>query len=400
MKHDVLHINMLGEFTLTCADQRISCTGNRSKLIWNLLAYLLCHRGNWVSTDELLSVIWKPEKNDNPAGAMRTAIHRARQILHPLTPHGGYQLLLSKNGGYMWNPDVKAVIDTELFEERIRALHDASDADETEICLSALELYNGKFLAPQFSEIWVLPMQTHYHNQYEMLIDRVIPALEQACRFDEGIAICRKAIRIDPYSEKIHRYLMRFLLHREEYQEVIRIYEDLSQLLLSAFSAVPDQETRDLYQEALDSLQSKTTVSPELLQSQLNEQGEITGAIVCDYDSFQKLYQAQARTIVRSGIVIHTVLLTLKSRIGSDLSPRRLSSVMDNFEKHLSHSLRKGDVITRCSVSQFILMLPSANYENSCKVCDRFISSFERQHPHAPVSIEYVVQPMLPSTNS
>jgi tetratricopeptide (TPR) repeat protein len=227
-----------------------------------------------------------------------------------------------------------------------------------------------------------------------------MPALEKAGRFDEGISICRRALLIDPYSEKIHQYLMRFLLSQDNRQEVIKVYEDLSKLLMSTFNVLPSQESRELYHEALSSMQNVTTVSPEMLLSQLGEQGQINGAVICDYVFFQKLYQAQARTVMRSGTVIHTVLLTLKNHRSKNVSQRSLSLAMDNLEKHMSLSLRKGDVITRCSASQFILMLHSANYENSCMVCRRFISSFEKKYPHSPVYVDFFVQPMVPSTDA
>ena len=235
---------------------------------------------------------------------------------------------------------------------------------------------------------------------YESLIDRVVLALERENRFAEGVAICNRALQIDPYSEKIYQYLMRFLLVTDERQEVVRVYEEMSKLLLSTFGILPDQESRTLYREALNSVQNGTVVSPEAAQERLCEQGEISGALVCDYDFFKMLYQAQARAIVRSGLVIHTALLTLKNRNRREVSPRSLALAMDNLEKHLTGALRKGDVITRCSASQFMIMLPSANYENSCKVCQRFISSFEKKYPHSPIYVDYYVQALIPSTRS
>ena len=69
-----------------------------------------------------------------------------------------------------------------------------------------------------------------------------------------------------------------------------------------------------------------------------------------------------------------------------------------NLQDLLAHNLRQGDVITRCSVSQFILMLPQANYENSCMVCQRIIRAFFRQYPHSPADIHFSVQPLEPMT--
>jgi DNA-binding SARP family transcriptional activator len=376
--------------------RQISCTGNRSRLIWNLLAYLLCHRSECVSPEELISIIWTTRKGDTPAGAVRTAIHRARAMLEELCADEPVQFILSKNGGYIWNPNIPTLVDAEEFEH----LAAGDSGDDPEACLAALALYSGKFLPSQASEMWVMPIQTYYHNLFETLVDRVIPALEKSGRYGDGIRICRKALQIDSYSEKVYQHLMRMLLVENDRQEVVRVYEEMSKLLLSTFGIMPDQESRALYREALLADKDHTVISPEVAQEQLTEQGEINGALVCDYDFFRMMYQAQARAIVRSGQVIHTALLTLKSRSQKEVPEKSLALAMDNLEKHLSRCLRKGDVIARCSSSQFMVMLPSANYENSCKVCQRCIAVFERKHPHSPVYVDYYVQPLIPSTKS
>ena len=165
MKQDVLHVQMFGKFELKYGDQTISCNGSRSKLLWNLLAYLLCHKGELISSEELIPIIWKYEKNDNPAGAMRTAIHRARSMIGELTNDSSVQFLISKNGGYMWNPEIETDFDVENFDKLVSK---TAEKDNAEACLEAIEIYEGKFLPMQSSELWVMPVQAYYHNIYEI----------------------------------------------------------------------------------------------------------------------------------------------------------------------------------------------------------------------------------------
>ncbi|MBQ6798750.1 MAG: winged helix-turn-helix domain-containing protein [Oscillospiraceae bacterium] len=398
MNAETLHVQMFGTFSLSYAGRTISCSESRSKLLWNMLAYLVCHRGEFVSAEELSAVIWKSEKNGNPSSAMRTAIHRARQMLSELVDDPSVQLLISKNGGYLWNPEVETVVDTDEFDRLAVSLSGSSD--DLEAGLAALELYEGKFLPMQSSELWVMPVQAYYQNVFTAIVDRVIPLLEEQKRYEEDITICRKALEFDPYNETFYQHLMRALLAEGRRQEVMQVYEEMSKLLLTAFGVMPDQESRALYREALQTDTRGSVISPEDAIARLSEQDEIRSALICDYDFFRMVYQAQARVVVRSGQVIHIALLTLKPLSRRDVSERSLSLAMDNLEQHLGRSLRKGDVITRCSASQFLVMLPSANYENSCKVCRRFISAFEKKYPHAPVYVDFFVQPLMPSTRS
>lgn len=399
MDQNILHVRMLGKFSLTYGERQISCDNNRSKQIWNILAYLIYNKGKIVSSDDLMSLMWCSEKSDNPPGAMRTAMHRVRSLLESLVPDFGRKLLIYKSGGYMWNPEVEMFLDVDEFEKHISSITAEEAADNIDTYIAALNLYDGDFLSAQSSETWVMPIQVYYHNLYENLIAKAMPALEKTGKFAEAEVICRKALQIDPYSEQMYQYLMRFLLNMDKRQEVVTVYEDMSKILLATFGVIPDQESRALYREALQTVNSRV-MSSEMMMEQLNEQSEIRGALICDYDFFRMLYQAQARMVVRTGAAIHVALISLKSRNARETSQKSISLAMDNLEEHMSRSLRKGDVITRSSASQFIIMLPQANYENSCMVCNRFITSFERKYPHSPVYIDFSVNSLLPATNS
>lgn len=393
-----LRINMFGTISLTYGEKQIGCDSNRSKLIWNILSYLISHRGKLVPSQELINAVWDVSKNQNPAGAMRTAIHRARQMLCELTDDEDCSLLLSQNGGYMWNTAYDIKVDTDEFEKLVTKISEG--AEDLETCLAAIEMYQGKFLAMQSSEMWVMPIQAYYHNLYESVLDITIPQLEKPGMWEQGVDICHKALQIDPYSERFYQHLMRLLLVADARQEVVRMYESMSKILLTTFGVMPDAESRALYREALLSVKNSGVVTWDALADQLCEKEEITTALVCDYDFFKVLYQAHARAIVRNGTVIHTALITLKGRKGHEVSPRSISVAMDNLERHMANSLRKGDIIARCSSSQFVIMLLSADYENSNKVCRRVIASFEKKYPHTPVTVDHFVKALIPSTKS
>ena len=388
-------MQMFGDLSLTYGEKRISCQGSRSRLTWNILAYLLIRRGEVVPSDELISILGKQEKNDDPSSAMRTAIHRVRALLSDL---GDLRFLVHKNGGYMWDPEVETVVDTDTFEELAERI--GGSADEVSACLAALDVYIGKFLPQQSSELWVMPLQTYYHNMYEALVDGAVPLLEARGDHSGCIRLCDRALAIDAYSEKLYQHRMRSLLSVGDRQAVIQTYEQMSKLFLNTFGIMPDQESRALYREALSTGSRGGAISPETAQEQLTEQGQIDRALICDLDLFKMLYQAQARTIVRSGQVIHTALLSLKPRDKREVSDRSIAIAMDNLEEHMSAALRKGDVIARCSASQFMVMLPSANYENSCMVCRRIIKAFEKRYPHSPIYVDYHVRQIVPSTRS
>ena len=99
----------------------------------------------------------------------------------------------------------------------------------------------------------------------------------------------------------------------------------------------------------------------------------------------------------RSGNATHIALLSVSSGTDKPLTKRSMDRIMEQLGEGLRTNLRRGDTISRCSVSQYIIMLPKANYENSCMVCRRIITAFTRSHPHISAKINFMVQPLTPS---
>ena len=128
----------------------------------------------------------------------------------------------------------------------------------------------------------------------------------------------------------------------------------------------------------------------------LRESELLPGAMQCDYDYFKVLCHAESRAMERSGSVTHIALLSVSGPVHKPLSKRSLSRIMEQLGSVLRTNLRRGDTISQCSVSQYIIMLPKANYENSCMVCRRVLAAFSRAHPHVSARIQFLVQPLHP----
>ena len=129
----------------------------------------------------------------------------------------------------------------------------------------------------------------------------------------------------------------------------------------------------------------------------LQEPESKAGAMQCDYDYFKMLCYAERRSIERSGNVTHVALLSVTGTAEKPISKRSLNRIMEQLGFSLRTNLRRGDAISRCSASQYILLLPKANYENSTMVCRRLLSAFHKAHPHVTAKVNYMVQPLTAS---
>ena len=395
MNGPTLQVQMLGQFTLRYGDRTISDSDDRSRRVWSLLAYMLYNHGRSFAQEELIHLYWSNgEKSADPGNALKSIFHRIRTALDKLQPGLGRLLIRRKAGRYFWNNVMPLSLDIEDFEAHFHAAEAAGD-DDVRLAeyQAALALYAGDPLPRMTDEIWTIPIVAYYHSLYTRAAAGAIELLEKQERTAEAVALCRRAIHIEPYQEDLYEHLMRGLLRTGDMKGAMSVYEEMSELLLAHFGVMPSETLRTLYRQATRTVNDRTLTMDEVC-SQLEEPAPHGGAMVCEYDFFKILYRAEARSIARNGHSSNICLLSVSGKDGEMLARRSLDPAMNNLQVLVQNNLRRGDVIARCSISQYIILLPQANYENSRMVADRLVSAFYRRYPHSPARLRYTVQPL------
>lgn len=395
MNGPTLQVQMLGQFTLRYGDRTISDSDDRSRRVWSLLAYMLYNHGRSFAQEELIRLYWSnSEKSADPGNALKSIFHRIRTALDKLQPGLGRLLIRRKAGRYFWNDAMPLSLDIEDFEAHFHAAEAAGDVDvRLAEYQAALALYAGDPLPRVTDEIWTIPIVAYYHSLYTRAAAGAIELLEKQERTAEAVALCRRAIHIEPYQEDLYEHLMRGLLRTGDMKGVMSVYEEMSELLFAHFGVMPSETLRTLYRQATRTVNDRTLTMDEVC-SQLAEPAPHGGAMVCEYDFFKILYRAEARSIARNGHSANICLLSVSGKDGEMLARRSLDPAMNNLQVLVQNNLRRGDAIARCSISQYIILLPQANYENSRMVADRLVSAFYRRYPHSPARLRYTVQPL------
>lgn len=395
MNGPTLQVQMLGQFTLRYGDRTISDSDDRSRRVWSLLAYMLYNHGRSFAQEELIRLYWSnSEKSADPGNALKSIFHRIRTALDKLQPGLGRLLIRRKAGRYFWNNVMPLSLDIEDFEAHFHAAEAAGD-DDVRLAeyQAALALYAGDPLPRMTDEIWTIPIVAYYHSLYTRAAAGAIELLEKQERTAEAVALCRRAIHIEPYQEDLYEHLMRGLLRTGDMKGAMSVYEEMSEQLFAHFGVMPSETLRTLYRQATRTVNDRTLTMDEVC-SQLEEPAPHSGAMVCEYDFFKILYRAEARSIARNGHSANICLLSVSGKDGEMLARRSLDPAMNNLQVLVQNNLRRGDVIARCSISQYIILLPQANYENSRMVADRLVSAFYRRYPHSPARLRYTVQPL------
>ena len=395
MNGPTLQVQMLGQFTLRYGDRTISDSDDRSRRVWSLLAYMLYNHGRSFAQEELIHLYWSnSEKSADPGNALKSIFHRIRTALDKLQPGLGRLLIRRKAGRYFWNNAMPLSLDIADFEAHFHAAEAAGD-DDVRLAeyQAALALYAGDPLPRMTDEIWTIPIVAYYHSLYTRAAAGAIELLEKQERTAEAVALCRRAIHIEPYQEDLYEHLMRGLLRTGDMKGAMSVYEEMSEQLFAHFGVMPSETLRTLYRQATRTVNDRTLTMDEVC-SQLEEPAPHGGAMVCEYDFFKILYRAEARSIARNGHSANICLLSVSDKDGEMLARRSLDPAMNNLQVLVQNNLRRGDVIARCSISQYIILLPQANYENSRMVADRLVSAFYRRYPHSPARLRYTVQPL------
>jgi len=396
LANEVLKVSLLGPVSLSVPGSSIDDNRDRSRKVWLLLSYLIYNRRRPIPQEELINLL-RCQEGANPVGALKTMMHRARNVLEGLFKGAGHELIIYKNGCYRWSETQAVQVDVDDFESYCKRAEETEDEDEAvELYLKAIQLYEDDFLKKLSSEIWVVPISVYYHRMFIDAAMNALPKLAEMERFGDMAEVALKAITLEPYQEEFYQYRMTGLTGIGKQKQAVALYEDLCSLLLNEFGTIPSEETRLVYRKAL-AVVDHHTLYLDTIRRQLEEPTSASGAMICEYDFFRILYQAKARAIVRSGDAVHIALLTVSEKSGSELSDRSTDKAMENLQELIRTNLRKGDIASRCSITQFILMLPEANYENSCMVCRRVITAFARKYPHSQAHIEFAVMPLEPN---
>ena len=392
-----INIRMLGSFTIEYGGSAISDRNNRMRKVWLLLAYLICNRNQLSTQEHYLSLMQGSgfSESADPNGKLKALFYRARTMLNELGENAGHDWIIRKNGTYVWNDEIPVTLDVEDFERLCKQAAAAQGNERLELYREALALYKGNFLPKLDMEEWVIPISAYYHQMYLSAASECLAMLEDGNMWQEAAQLCQAALKTDPCSEELYQHLMRCRIGLGDRVGAMMAYDEMSEMLFATFGVMPSDESRAIFREASSEAEARAIPSSEV-REQLKEPFGARGAMLCQYDFFRTLYQLQARSIVRSGEVIHIALFSVHGQDRSHLPRRSLDRVMDNLQELLVNNLRQGDVITRCSVSQLIIMLPQANYEDSCAVCKRLLKAFKKQYPHSPAEISFSVQPLEP----
>ena len=114
----------------------------------------------------------------------------------------------------------------------------------------------------------------------------------------------------------------------------------------------------------------------EIVKHLIAEKNKPTGAYKVEYEGFKHIFQFISRYSDRKETDIEIILFTISKQDGNMIDPLMLSDAMFDLENIIKVSLRIGDVATKYSSCQYLVMLIGADKVNPEDVVKRVMNNY------------------------
>ena len=400
--HKLISIASFGGFSVSAYDEggaveSISDTKGHSKKLWTLIEYLIFSGKDFVLSSELTELLW-PEGASvaDPLASLRLLVHRARGELSKLGTFKGSELILCRNEAYSWNRRITTVVDAERFASLCLSAAEGDKEARISTILKAAEIYKGHFIPKASQYHWAMALDAYYHSQYISICSQGVSLLKEDGRYADIIELCTAAVSIDPYCESLHIALIEALVASGSRTAALDHYKSISERLLNEFGISPSDALLATYKTISNSINAPEMDISEIRKSMTESRP--VGAFHCEYELFKHIYWLKSREYIRSGQAVQLALVTILPKDDAQPSPRSIKTAFEKLKLLIRDMLRQGDLFTRYSVNQYLVLLQSTSYENGQIVLDRLQSAFAQASHKSGLRLQSSIVPMLPAT--
>ena len=288
-----LSLELLGPFRMHMAGQNLPTEKWKSKKALLLLKYLATRYGEKVPSEVLIDVLWSDKDFKTSIHTLHSTIYSLRKTLRDHTPTAlpPPQWIQSGDGLYWLDPSERVSIDVQDFLKLIRESEHKERPDperSLETGLQALALYRGTFLPENIYDEWTQSVRRTCCTKYVELALRTGRLLVAIRRDYKGAAaICRTALRHDPYREELYQLLMGCLIAMGRSPEAILQYNNCAKILRDEFGLEPCAELKALL-KAIREGSAAAEESAECIQA------EVGGVLACDRAVFEMHFGLRA----------------------------------------------------------------------------------------------------------
>lgn len=391
---DTIRIQMMDTFTVFINEKNAEYLATKSRKGAAFMQYLILNKGQPVQNYRLLSTLWADEAGANPENALKTLVSRFRTLLNQISDGFG-RCIVADRGAYHWENLPGMTVDVyeldDIFD-RISSVKD--DPDELKkLYQNMMLLYKGDLLQHLEQNDWVITRATSMHNKYMSAVYSYIEMLKSENNYNEIANVCRTALDVDNFDDRIHMELMTALINTNRTNEALIQYKHVTHINYRYLGVQPSKEMQEFYKQIIRS--GKTLdFNLDSIRNELRESGKQRGAFVCEYSVFKEIYNLQMRNLERLGSTMFLCVIMVGNPDEPITDSIKQDNIMNGLLEILCNNLRKGDTITHFSPTIFALLLPTVNYTTGNLVLERVKRLFYQRYPNSNIPFSYRVGPL------
>lgn len=384
-----LKIRMLGEFSIQNENNSLTASKQNGLTSFLLLGYLISNKGNDITSEMLIDILWPEGESNNPSGALRTLLHRTKKTLASFFPDENVDFIRKTNNLYTWNHNAFPDIDIFEFEHFAHKAFRESDSEKQFMLLSiASDLYQGEFLNLFAHHSWVTFRNSYYGNLYIKCINLMCYHLNEREEFEAILDLCNLALERSPSTdETLHKQKIFALLNLNKVQTALDYYYSILSIFNTKYGLDITESMIDVYEAILKHMPNQFQ-SLNSLDRALRSKQVLSGSFYCNFDIFQNVYQVNLRYARRSKSCFYLLLLTLHEKNATTIMTEDLKKELDILQDVMQRRLRSNDVYTKPSNCQYSLIVNSPDEAGAKIVKNRIIEGYKRKKKHAHISLD------------
>src|SRR5919106_1840079 len=234
-----------------------------------LLALLITHAGEVVSSDGLIEAVWGDDLPGDPQHALQAAVSRLRRSIRGSRP--GSTLLVARSPGYVLDIPPEEV-DAARFERLVKEARRHDEPAARAVALEeALALWRGPVLADVAYEAWAQPDITRLEELRLAALEDEVDARLDLGGHAEVLGRLRALAQEHRLRERLRGQLMLALYRAGRQAEALELYETTRQALAEELGVDPGPELQALHQSILRQDPSLDWVPPPTPRTNLPE---------------------------------------------------------------------------------------------------------------------------------
>jgi DNA-binding SARP family transcriptional activator/ABC-type branched-subunit amino acid transport system substrate-binding protein/streptogramin lyase len=241
----VVEFRILGPFEVVEGDRRLALGGPKQRAV---LAILLLHRGEVVSTDRLIDELWGERPPATAAKTVQVYVSNLRKAL-------GNGLLATQGHGYLLRTS-PGQLDLDRFDmlvdEGRQALRDGNARDGSDRFREALRLWRGRALEDFAYEGFAQSASARLEEQRLAALEDRIDADLALGEHSVLVAELESLVREHPLRERLHLHLMLALYRSGRQAEALEHYQSARRSLIDRLGIEPGPALRELERSILD----------------------------------------------------------------------------------------------------------------------------------------------------